>query len=227
MVGAAALGAPPTALSGSGAACTARELRKGTWKEVQEIRIDNEAVSGGDDANGELNGTYFYLQFYDQVTGAIPAGPQSLGGGAYTCDRSTRTVQTITASTSDTRSAGGDDTVSSLTYFKLVAPPELGGSSTGWIQANPHQGDCAYAQGDIETELEALDDGNTFYAVSVTSSAIANTQGCTWTVTFSSNGRVVAEEPYDGTPISLAVSGGKDTTWELQVTARGGREGGV
>lgn len=48
------------------------------------------------------------------------------------------------------------------------------------------------------------------------------------TVTFSINGQVVAEEPYDGTPISLAVSGMKGTTWELlQVTARGGREGGV
>ena len=181
---------------------------------MQEIRIANEGAAGG----GELNGTYFYLQFYDQVTGAIPAGPQSLGGGVYTCDRSTRTVQTITTSTSDTRSAGGDDTVSSLTYFKLVAPPELGGSSTGWIQANPHQGDCAYAQGDIETELEALDDGNTFYAVTVSAAAIANTQGCTWTVTFSSNiGDVPylsveakwADTDYDGPAYSAAV--GDDT----------------
>ena len=159
-------------LTGTRARATVRELRKGTVKEVQQIRVETDRTDGV-----KANSTYIYLEFRGAVTGAIPVWPE---GGADPCDRSTREVQTITVATTDTTDAGGDDTVSSLTYFSI----SYGAETTAMIQANPAVGDCSYAAGDIESELEKFD---AFYNVDVTYDAISDTQGCTWSIEFVSS----------------------------------------
>ena len=164
----------------------------GTFKEIGRSARQR----GKARAAGELNGTYFYLQFYDQVTGAIPAGPQSSAAGLHVRPP---THGDDTTSTSDTL-AGGDDT-SRRSRTSSRASPEPGGSSALNL-ANPHQGHRD-AQGDTRPAA-ALDDGNTS-TPSRERAAIANTQGCTWTVTFEQHRHAVPRSRRSGpTPTTTA-----------------------
>ena len=149
-----------------------RKLLDGTFKEVQEITVGS---SGG----RVENETFFYLEFNGAVTGAIPVAAQ-WDAGAPTCDRATREVQTLTASTSDTTHKGGDNQVSALTSFTLTT----GSETTGAIEANPSSGDCSVAADSIESELESL---SAFYDVTVSHAPITDTQGCVWSITFDSS----------------------------------------
>ena len=84
------------------------ELRKGTFKEVQRIRVS----AGGTFVD---SGSSFKLRFNGESTASMLALP--LGG--TTCLGSTTAKQIITTSTEDTRAEGGDNTVSTLTKFVI------------------------------------------------------------------------------------------------------------
>lgn len=85
-----------------------KEIRKGTYKEVQKISI----FAGGDYVDAKSS---FNLRFNGEITADILALP----AGGSTCLGSTAAKQVITTSTEDTISEGGDDTVSPLTMFAI------------------------------------------------------------------------------------------------------------
>ena len=149
------------------------EARKGTLKEVQTVTV----TQGSKQAILD-NNTAFTLTFGDEVTGPIPFAPSNTTGD-WSCQRGTHEVQTLTIDTVDTIATGGDATVSSNLEFTLT----YGDETTGKIVANPSNGDCSVAARDIRAELTALD---AFFTVRVSNKALSNTEGCEWSITFTS-----------------------------------------
>ena len=144
-----------------------KELRKGTWKEVQQISI----TAGGSMVHPAST---FRLRFKGESTNDILALP--LGGA--TCLGSTRAKQIITTTTEDTSNVGGDSAVSPLTSFTLT----YGGQTTSKIGANNVS--CSDAALKIELELEKLP---LLHDISVSGSeSNQNDDGCIWVVTFES-----------------------------------------
>ena len=124
----------------------------------------------------------FHLTFGDEITGPIPFAPENTSDGSdgyYSCQRGSHEVQTLTVDTTNTVDSGGDDTVSSNLQFTLT----YGDKTTGKIFANPDSGDCSDGAADIRAGLVALD---AFFSVAVSNRRISDTEGCEWSITFTS-----------------------------------------
>ncbi len=139
------------------------ELRKGTFQEVQRIRVS----AGGLSVNP---GSSFKLRFNGEITSSILALP--LGGSS--CLGDTAAKQIITTSTEDTTSEGGDGSVSPLTTF-VISYDEF---NTNHISAN--DGSCADQALIIANELMLL---TPLKEVSVSGNdSGADDGGCVWIV---------------------------------------------
>ncbi len=141
------------------------ELRKGTYKEVQNITI----IAGNSYVHSESK---FKLKFEDEITNEIFALPIN----GTTCLGSTTAKQIITTSTVDTSGIGGDDTVSPHTNIVLLHK----GARTSSIAIN--QKSCSETAIIIESQLAALP-----YLSQISVSGGDNGYedgGCIWIVTF-------------------------------------------
>ena len=159
-------------LTGVNSIVNVTETRKGTVKEVQEIEM---TIS---DYNSSV---VMSLQFQNYSTIAIPILP----GNSTNCSSAVTEVQTITSSSVDTQAtqSQSDGAVSHYLMFRL----QYGEYLTNWINANPisDPGNCLYARGMIESELEKLPP---FFNVAVTASSTSSSQqACKWSVTFVSS----------------------------------------
>jgi hypothetical protein len=142
---------------------TVREVRKGTWKEVQKISV----TAGGATVNPL---TLFQLEFEGQITGDIQAMP--LDGTA--CIGSAFAKQLISTSTMDTSNRGGDKTVSPRTTFTIFYK----GFETGPIHANI--GDCNKTATIIREELTRSPH---LHKIQVSGSSTSKQdEGCEWEV---------------------------------------------
>jgi len=144
------------------------EVRKGTWQEVQRIRI-----SAGSAEVDPMSA--FRLSFDGQSTNEMLALP--LGG--TTCLGSKAAKQVIRTSTEDTSTEGGDNTVSPFTFFVL----SYGNYETSQIPAN--NGSCEYTATIISHELSLLP---SLHEVSVIGkSTNQDDEGCQWEVSLLSS----------------------------------------
>ena len=155
-------------LNGQDKDVTVIDVRTGTWKEVQEIAVV---------ATSSINSTtMMVLGFDNATTNMIPIRPSS-----GSCVSGVTEVHTITSSTMDTTTSGGDDTVSGYLQFRIKYEDEV----TSFINANPNfDGDCSVAASAIESELEKL---TYFDDVLVTYVSTGISQGCVWTIDFVSS----------------------------------------
>ena len=141
------------------------ELRKGTYKEVQNISI----TAGNSYVDSDSK---FKLKFKDEISNEIFALPIN----GTTCLGSTTAKQIITTSTVDTSGIGGDDTVSPHTSVVLLHK----GARTSSIAIN--QKSCSETAIIIESQLAALP-----YLSQISVSGEDNGSddgGCIWIVTF-------------------------------------------
>jgi len=156
-------------LTGSGAAATPFEVRKGTIKTVQLIAVTHA---------GTVNtSTHMELTFGSYTTRRIKLRPNSTS-----CASSVTPVQTITSSTVDTTTSGGDSDVSMYLQFRL----QYGNEVTDWINANPlgNTGSCTPVATSI---ADALQQFKMFDQVLVYGVSTGPSQGCVWTVNFVSS----------------------------------------
>jgi hypothetical protein len=106
--------------SGFNASAHVMKVREGTQQEVQRVSVT--AISG------EIsNSSAFSLRVGDYFTQPILSRPTN-----NSCISKVTEVQTITTSTIDTTTAGGDFDVSMYLVFRL----RFGQSVTSWIDAN-------------------------------------------------------------------------------------------
>lgn len=142
-----------------------QELRKGTFKEVQRIKV----LAGGDSVNPFSS---FQLRFNGESTREILALPID----GRTCLGATASKQLITTSTENTIDEGGDNAVSPRTTFVI----KYKDFETYPIHAN--NGDCDSTASIIAHALMELPP---LYRVNVTGLDSNNTEhgGCIWTVT--------------------------------------------
>ncbi|GMH62447.1 hypothetical protein TrRE_jg6911, partial [Triparma retinervis] len=154
-------------------AVTVTETRAGTTKEVKTITVTPNTNPVAADSTFQL--TYNGLQ-----TGQIQMYPAPAGcTGDACCSGADREKQTITTSTADTTSTGGDYTVSTLTTFTL----SYAGETTVPIYAHDQgSGGCTAQATAIESALEAL---AVFHDVTVAATGgDASRHSCVWEVEF-------------------------------------------
>jgi hypothetical protein len=158
-------------LTGIEAKVTVNEVRKGTFKEIQQIAVKTTSLHIG-------NSTVMELSYKNQTTIPIYLKP----GSSSSCDSSVVEVQTITSSTIDTSLQGGDHEVSMYLEFRLIYDNEI----TGWIKANQFSSsDCSSAAGKIQEAIETL---SVFPEVVVRGESLNSIQmSCVWTITFVSS----------------------------------------
>jgi hypothetical protein len=157
-----------TLLTGTGAVATAVKVRTGTVKEVQKISVTTSPSTAA------VNHTaVMILNYQGQKTVPIYLLPFS----TFYCNSSVTEVQSITSSTTDTTTSGGDNEVSIYLQLRL----RFGDEVTSFINANPSgTGDCTVAAAAIQTALESF---VAFDTVEVTGAATLYS-ACVWTVRF-------------------------------------------
>eukprot|EP01036_Dinobryon_divergens_P022354 gene22354-30602_t len=157
-----------SSLTGTGSKGVVTKVRTGTIKEIQQIALTSTA-----DLNSS---TVMQLEYGGQVT-----QPISVLFKNGMCNSSQTEVQTITTTTVDTTTSGGDNQVSPSLYFRLIYGMEM----TSWIAANPNGlGNCALVASNITTRLETdIPEFNGGVVVTGQSNSLPS-QTCTWTVVF-------------------------------------------
>ena len=143
---------------------TVSEVKKGTYQEVQTIKVI--AGSGYVDSASS-----FKLKFGGESTNPILALPIE----GTSCLGSTTAKQIITTSTEDTSGRGGDSSVSPLTFFVL----SYKSYSTSLIQANG--GSCEDTATKISYELASIPPLKEVTVLGLASGQ--NDGGCNWTIT--------------------------------------------
>ena len=155
-------------LTGEDANGTVVEVRKGTVKEVQLVAVTTSATVD-ESIVMQLN--------YE----GLSTEPIVIRHSNDVCDSSITEIQTITTSTVDTTTAGGDSDVSMYLQFRLAYGNEI----TSWIDANADANtDCSDTAAVIVTELEKF---NFFDIVTVNGTSLGADQSCRWTIAFVSS----------------------------------------
>lgn len=158
-------------LTGSGAKGIVKEVRKGTYQEIQEIALSSTA-----DLNAS---TVLQIEYNGQIS--EPIGIVFKNG---LCNSSLTEIQTISTTTVDTTTSGGDNEVSKNLFFRLIYGMEM----TSWISAYPGEsGDCSIIAQNISTRLknDISEFSGGVVVTGVLTSAVSRT--CTWTVSFVSS----------------------------------------
>lgn len=176
------IGADGTGLLPSGVTTIeVNELRKGTFKTIQEIAVG---------ADGSIpDDTMFTLTYGGEETVPIFLHYDD-GAGGRQCQSMATEVQKITSSTLNTETtlSMGDGEVSTALEFRMVYSTAYITETSGWIHANPSSnvGDCSVSATEIASELVKF---SVFDQVSVTGTLTGSgiSMGCEWTVEFISS----------------------------------------